>query len=362
MQKIVILLLLIKGLNATKLYEAILRKNSKNCDFLGFFIFKKNIMNKPNIIISKCINFDSCRYNWDIVKDDFLLKLWKFVNFIPVCPEVAIWLSTPRDTLRIYEKNWKQILLQPKTDLELTEKMNSFAKTFLSKQENIDWFVLKNRSPSCWIWDVKIYDKKDWYTFRRSGTWVFSENIEDYFLNVPKEDEWRLKNFKLREDYLAKIFCLADFREVKDSLEISKLNDFQAKNKYLFMFFSPQLQKELWQIIASYDKTNLEEIYKNYYSKLLELFSTETKIWKMINSLTHVFWYFKDNCSKEEKDFFLENIETYREWKIPTSSIIFILKTWALRDKKEYILMQTILNPFPKELVELSDSWKILKL
>jgi uncharacterized protein YbbK (DUF523 family) len=253
-------------------------------------------MIKPNIIISKCINFDKCRYDWAVVKDDFLLKLWEFVNFIPVCPEVAIWLWTPRPTLKIYEKDKKKILFQAENNLDLTEKMNIFANKFLGKQENIDWFILKNRSPSCWIWDVKIYDKKYWYTFKRSWTWIFSENIDNHFLNIPKEDEWRLKNFRLRESFLTKIFCIADYRELRNSNKISDLSDFQARNKYLFMFYSPSIQKELWQIIASYNRENLWEIYEKYYLKLLELFSTETKIWKMINALTHIFWYFKDNC------------------------------------------------------------------
>ena len=319
-------------------------------------------MNKPNIIISKCINFDNCRYNWDIVKDDFLLTLGAFVNYIPVCPEVAIGLPTPRQSLRIYENKWKKILIQPSADLDLSKKMKKFADTFLSKQENIDGFVLKNRSPSCWIWDVKIYDKKDWYTFKKGGVWLFSENIENYFLNIQKEDEWRLKNFRLRESFLTKIFCLAHYRSIRKTGKISDLLDFQAYNKYLFMFYSPDIQKELWQIVAQHDRENLSEIYEKYYAKLLELFETETKISKMINVVTHIFWYFKKTCSPEEKQFFLETLDVYREWRIPTSSIISILKTWALRDKSQYILKQTILNPYPQELVELTDSGKLLKL
>jgi uncharacterized protein YbgA (DUF1722 family)/uncharacterized protein YbbK (DUF523 family) len=317
---------------------------------------------KPNIIISKCINFDNCRFNGWIIKDSFLELLWKYVNYIPVCPEVAIWLSTPRLPLRIF-KDWNIIqLYQPATETYLTKKMNIFAQDFLKAQKNIDWFVLKNWSPSCWIWDVRLYDKKISYTFQKKWKWIFTENIDKIYSNIPKEDEWRLKNFKLREEFLTKIFCIAEFRYIRKNLIISEISDFQAKNKYLFMFYSPKIQKELWQIIGSYNKTNINEIFDDYNLKLLELFWTETKIWKMINALTHIFWYFKNNCSSDEKEFFCETIEEYREWRIPTSSVISILKTLALRDKKEYIISQSILNPYPKELIELSDSWKILKL
>lgn len=319
-------------------------------------------MNKPNIVISKCLNFDSCRFNWAIINDEFLLKLNEFVNFIPVCPEVEIWLWTPRLPLRLH-KEWDEIkLFQPSSDTDLTIRMNKFCESFLASQNDIDWFVLKNRSPSCWVWDVMVYDKKESHAWKRSWNGLFSQNIIEKFENTPIEDEWRLKNFKLREEFLTKIFCIADFREVRNSKKISKLQDFQAKNKYLFMFYSPEKQIELWQIIASYNKTNIEEILENYFLKLLELFSEKTKIWKMINALSHIFGYFKNECSPEEKEFFIETLNVYREGRIPTSSVIFILKTWALRDKKEYILNQTILNPYPKKLVELSDSWKVLKL
>jgi uncharacterized protein YbgA (DUF1722 family) len=82
----------------------------------------------------------------------------------------------------------------------------------------------------------------------------------------------------------------------------------------------------------------------------------------MVNTVLHIFGYFKENCSPEEKVFFLKTLENYREGNLPTSAIIAILKIWALRDKKTYILQQTILNPYPGELIELSDSGKILKL
>lgn len=322
-----------------------------------------NIFNKPNIIISKCLNFDNCRFNWDKVNDQYIEKLSNFINFIPVCPEVAIWLSTPRLPLRIFKEENSLRLYQPWTKTDLTEKMDNFSLSFLNSQKDIDWFILKNRSPSCWIWDVKIYHKKDSITpNNKNWIWSFTKNINLVFPQLPKEDEGRLKNYILREEFLTKIFCISEFRSIRIKKDIWELNNFQAKNKYLFMFFSPEKQVELWRIIASYDKTNLEDIFDTYYYKLLELFYTQTNIWKMINTLTHIFWYFKKTCSKEEKEFFLETIEVYREWRIPTSSVINIIKTWALRDKQEYILKQTILNPYPKELIELSDSWKILKL
>lgn len=318
---------------------------------------------KPNIVISKCLNFENCRYNWEKINDNFLVKLWNFVNFIPVCPEVWIWLWVPRLPLRLVKtKDW-ELLYQPSTKTDFTKKMNDFWEVFLSWLQEIDGFILKNRSPSCWIWDVKVYDKIDFYSFSSNKwMWIFTKKIDTLFPLIPKEDEWRLKNFLIREDFLTKIFALADFREVKYSNKISALVKFQSKNKYLFMSYSPSLQVELWHIIASYNKKNLEEIFINYEENLKKLFDTKKSIWKKINAFTHIFWYFKNSCSSNEKEFFKETIYLYKEWRIPTSSVINILKTWALRDDISYILEQTILSPFPTSLLELSDSGKILEL
>ncbi|MDD2871525.1 MAG: DUF523 and DUF1722 domain-containing protein [Candidatus Gracilibacteria bacterium] len=321
------------------------------------------IFYKPNIIISKCLNFDNCRFNGDMINDNFLKKLGEFVNYIPVCPEVAIGLGVPRMPLRLVNIDNETRLLQPSSKSDLTDKMDDFSIEFLKKQKNIDGFIMKNRSPSCGIKDVKIYDKEDSHTINtKHSAGIFGKNILEIYNSYPIEDEGRLKNFRLREEFLTKIFCLAEFREISRTKKIVDLTEFQAKNKYLFMFYSQSIQVLLGQILASYNKENIEEIYSYYYKQLLKLFDNPTKIGKMINSLNHIFGYFKDTCSKEEKEFFIETLDVYREGRIPTSSVISILKTWALRDKKEYILKQTILNPFPKELIELSDSGRLLEL
>ncbi len=318
---------------------------------------------KPNLVTSKCLNFDNCRFNWAVINDDFLLKLREFVNFIPVCPEMAIWLGMPRMPLRLFRDENENIrLYQPWSDVDCTEKMNDFCKDFLSSQGEIDWFVIKNRSPSCGLRDVKVYNKKDSHVSERSWNWLFGQNIIDIFWNTPVEDEGRLKNFRIRESFLTKIFCLARFRNIKEENDISLLQKFQANNKYLFMSYSQDKLNVLGKIIASYDKTNLEEIYKDYYDELLSLFATPSNTWKIINVFSHVFGYFKNTCSSKEKEFFSETLEVYREGRIPTSSVVYMLKTWALRDGVEYVLDQSLLEPYPSELVELSQSGKILVL
>ncbi len=112
---------------------------------------------KPTIVVSKCLEFDACRYNGEMIPDVTIRNLRPFVTFIPVCPEVEIGLGIPRETIRIVEENGVNTLVQPSTREDVTEKMEQFSNGFLQTISDVDGFILKNRSPSCGTRDVKIY-------------------------------------------------------------------------------------------------------------------------------------------------------------------------------------------------------------
>src|ERR1700722_912791 len=109
---------------------------------------------KPRIVISKCIGFEACRYNGEIVEDKFVHRLAGHVEFICVCPEVEIGLGTPREAVRIVSAGDEFKLIQPASGLDLTRKMRAFTGDFLSSLGDVDGFILKTRSPSCGISEV----------------------------------------------------------------------------------------------------------------------------------------------------------------------------------------------------------------
>lgn len=128
---------------------------------------------KPIIVVSKCLEFDACRYNGEMVPDLTIRNLQPFVTFIPVCPEVEIGLGTPRETIRIVEKNGANRLVQPSIREDVTEKMNEFSNAFLQTLPEVDGFILKNRSPSCGTRDVKIYSGFEKGPVKGKGTGLF---------------------------------------------------------------------------------------------------------------------------------------------------------------------------------------------
>ena len=316
---------------------------------------------RPRIVVSACLNFKKCRYDWQKIRNNFIEELEKECDIEIICPEEAIWLWTPRLPIRMINKWWKLILEEIKTDNDYTEKMQTFSERFISKLWQIDWAILKSKSPSCWLWWVKIHNWANWLENLenlRSG--FFAKNMIKNYPNIPKEDEWRLLNFKIRNSFLTSIFTIAEFREVKKANNKSSYIAFQSKNKYLFMSLSPALLKKMWQILwwKEFSEKEKEE-YENLFFEIIN--KNWSKPW-FINTVEHVYGYFKDRINKDEKNLFLQNMQYFKEWKIPSHVIVSELKMWAERFNEPYLKNQSFLYPYPDTLIDLSDSWKKINI
>ena len=317
--------------------------------------------NKPTILVSKCIEGEACRYDGSMIKDSFIKRLKSYVNVIYVCPEVAIGLPTPRDSLRLIEKEKVVKLVCSKTREDLTNSMIKFSDKFL---ENIDEYkvqgvILKGRSPSCGIKDAKLYnDIWKSSTISRNNNGIFAQKVIEKFNNIPIESEGRLTNYNIREQFLTSIYANFNFIKVEETRTLEELIKFHNEYKYLLMAHSPTRQRELEKIIklAKVDNLNLIiDEYKNIFSKAL---ANASRPMRNINMLLHLFSYFSKDITKEEKAFFLDNLENYQNKKVPFSLPLTIIKSWAIRFNNTYLLNQKIFESFPMELVDVTDSGK----
>lgn len=313
---------------------------------------------KPVIVVSKCLGFSACRYNGVTIYDEFVNMLKKYADFRPICPEVEIGLGVPRNPVRVVSINNSLRLIQPSTNIDLTETMNNFAYSFLNSIDEIDGFILKSRSPSCGIKDVKIYPSKENSMVIGKGSGFFGLAVIDRFPNLPVEDEGRLTNFRIREHFLTKIFTFAKFREIKSSKSMKQLVKFHSESKMLLMSYNQKEMRMLGRIVANFEKKSIDVLIKEYEEHLLSAFKQIPKYTSNINVLMHGLGYFSDNLSHEEKAFFLDILEKYRLGKVPLSVPLSILRSYIVRFKQEYLIQQNFFRPYPEELIEISDSGK----
>jgi uncharacterized protein YbgA (DUF1722 family)/uncharacterized protein YbbK (DUF523 family) len=312
----------------------------------------------PRVVVSRCLGFEKCRYDGSVISDPTVPMLKPHVEFITPCPEKEIGLGVPRDPVRLVQDNGEKRLFQPATGKDVTDDMRSYIDQFLDGLGEVDGFILKHRSPSCGLSNVKIYYGFDEKVNHFRGKGMFGEAILSSHGSLPVEDEGRLRNFSIREHFLIRLYTMASFREFKQNPSMRGLVDFHTNNKFLFMAFNQETMHELGRITANHEQQPLEKVIGSYEVLMRKMLASMPRFTSWINMLYHAFGFISDGLEKQEKTFFLNAIEEYRDERIPLSTLIKLLKSYALRFNQDYLLRQTFLNPFPLDLVQITDSGK----
>jgi len=321
---------------------------------------------KPRIVISKCIEFDYCRYNSQIIRSQIVSTLKPYVEFHPICPEVEIQLGVPRDPIRIIEQHAKKKLVQPTTGRDVTDAMQTFTHRFLTSLQGIEGFLLKSQSPSCGMRDVKIYPAVLHSAPVRREAGFFGEQVLQRFPHLAIEDEMRLQNPVIRQHYLTKIFTFAAFRSVKDAASLQRLLQFHTENKYLLMGYSQKELRILGNILANQEKQPLPTVFTDYEHHLQLAFLKAPRYTSQINVLNHTFGYISKELSAAEKRFYVDLLEKYKNGQIPLSVPVNLIRSWVIRFEQSYLLPQTFFEPYPDQLLdieaikasEVRDFWK----
>lgn len=313
---------------------------------------------KPRIVVSRCLGFAHCRYNGDVIRDDFVKNLSPFVEYITVCPEVEIGLGVPRKPIRLIKEDGKFELYQTATDKLFTQEMQEYNDRVLDTLEDIDGFILKGRSPSCGIKDVKVYNGRGKAPVLGKDAGVFGGAVLEKFPHLPVDEEGRLTNLKIREHFLTKLYTMKRFKKIEKEGAMKDLVGFHADNKYLLIAYNQNKGKELGNIVANHRKLSFEEVVKNYKEGLSQALTETPKYTNYINSLMHMFGYFSSELNYEEKQFILDSFVKYKNDKVHLSVPVNLLKGYVLRFKDKNLINQTIWEPFPDELLDISDTGK----
>jgi len=304
---------------------------------------------RPIIGISKCLEFDMCRYDGSRINNNFVRNMKNYVDFVQVCPEVGIGLGTPRKPIRLVKIDGVKSLYQPSSEKNLTEEMHNFTKKFVSSVDNLDGFIFKRDSPTCGISNVRLYHKLGTDSGYQKTTGMFSEGVSSEFPNMVKEDEKRLENITIREHFLTRIFVLANLRESLELQSVEKLFEFYSKNMLLFLCHDEKLTAELGVLFTNED--NFKIISKKFENIIYEILSFPIQKSPMINTFDYMFNFVKSKLSESEKSHYQSLIDEFENNLITHSEISTLLYSWALRYNVQLILDQSLFDPFPKNLL-----------
>ena len=173
------------------------------------------------------------------------------------------------------------------------------------------------------------------------------------FSHLAVEDEGRLRNFNIREHFLTKLYALAFFRQARSEGRISSLISFHEANKLLLSSHSQKETKMLGNILANHDGLSYDDLSGRYGEHLTLALARPPRISSRANVFMHALGYFKDDLTARQKELFLQNIQRYKSKKLPSRALLAMLQSWAEGFGQQYLINQSIFQPFPEELVEL---------
>lgn len=306
-------------------------------------------LRKIRIGISSCLLGEKVRYDGGHKLDIFLRDtLGKYVEFVPVCPEFEAGLGVPREAMHLLRAGDSLRLVGIKTGADFTERLTNWANRRVSEleKEGLSGFVFKSGSPSSGMERVKVYTEAG--TFSKTGSGIFARIFMERFPLLPVEDEGRLHDPELRENFIERIFVYKRWRDREQSA--SGLVDFHTRHKLLILSHSESIYRELGKLVARAGTIPHEDLAGQYEKGLMEALRFKATASKNSNVLEHMLGYFKKDLSFMEKQELLDIISNYRRGMIPLIVPVTLLAHYVRKYDKEYLKDQFYLNPHPLEL------------
>ena len=307
---------------------------------------------RPKLGISTCLLGESVRYDGGHKLDRYLRDtVGPFVEWIPVCPEVECGLSIPREAVRLVGDPDDPRLLTSRTGIDKTEKMQEWIKIRLEQLEREDLcgFIFKTKSPSSGMRDIKVYNEKGMPVHKGAG--IFAKAFMEKFPMLPVEDDGRLNDAGLRENFIERIFVYKRWQDfIHHDASIRGLVEFHTKHKYVIMSHSSADLKLLGKLVANTKSRDKDDIFQEYEFILFKALKLKATVKKNVNVLSHLLGYFKKLLTPDEKKEMLDIIDQYHKNLTPLIVPITLFKHYTRKYDESYLKQQYYLNPHPIEL------------
>ncbi len=302
--------------------------------------------------VSSCLLGNNVRYNGGHAHDRFITgTLGEFVEFVPVCPEVECGLGVPRLTMHLKGDVENPRLVTTKTGEDHTERMVSWAKKKLEElaNEGLCGFIFKKNSPSSGMAHVKVFNDKGQPVNKGSG--IFAGMFMRRFPLIPVEEDGRLNDPILRENFIEQMFTLKRWRDLTArGITRGHLVEFHTCNKMLIRSHSENHYRLMGKLVAGAKSASPSALYEQYEELLLAALRLKASVAKHTNVMLHMLGYFKKDLTSDEKQEMLEIIDAFRGEYVPLVVPLTLFSHYVRKYNQPYLKQQTYLNPHPTAL------------
>ena len=307
------------------------------------------------IAVSGCLLGEKIRFDKGHKRDTFIMEeLSAYAEYISFCPE-NLAFGSPRPSIRMVKEDEALHIHSNKTGENLTEKLSLHANHELDKikKEELRGIIFKSKSPTCGMMSSKVYLPNGFAEGKDDG--VFVALCKKEFGYLPMEEEGRLCDPWLRENFVMQLFAYASFENFKEEAQMKDLVDFHQSYKFLLQSKDETIYRALGKIVGNHENKAFEEILQEYEELFKQAIAKKSSVGKTRNVLEHMAGFLKNFLSSEEKQMLHEQVDDYADKIIPVIVPLSTLKLYATKYEVTYLLGQRFLEPYPKKLALRSD-------
>ena len=304
--------------------------------------------------ISSCLLGEQVRYDTGHKHHSYITKtLGEFFTFRPFCPEMAIGLGTPRETIRLVEAEDGIRAVGTKTEgHDVTDRLRENAEQQAHWHKELCGYILKKDSPSCGMERVKVYKKN---MPERVGAGLYAEVLLRNFPNLPIEEEGRLGDPVLRENFIKRVYAYRDWLDlIENGLTMKALTEFHSAYKYALLSHDQDRTRALGTMLGNGNKTKVESLSECYFVEMMRILKIRATRKNHVNVLQHLQGFLKNDIDKEDKAELVETILQYREGLVPLIVPIVLMRHHFRRHPKPFVDNCKYLAPHPSELTLLN--------
>ena len=303
--------------------------------------------------VSACVLGQKVRFDAGHKASEFCNStLAPFVSYIPVCPEQAIGLGVPRAAIRLQLNAEQQVRLVNSKDssIDHTEAMLQFSQKLLPELRHLSGYIVCAKSPSCGMERVRLNDQNG-HQLGKVGVGVFTQQLMHTYPWLPVEEDGRLLDANLRENFVTRIFACHDYQQMLQSgFTVGKLVAFHSRYKFLVMAHSPTAYRELGRLVAQARLFAPDELAQRYLLDLMQALKQQATRKQQANVLMHLQGFFKKMLTSAAKQELLALIHKYRQGHLPLLAPLTLLRHHLAQHPHQYLAAQQYLQPFPDEL------------
>jgi uncharacterized protein YbgA (DUF1722 family)/uncharacterized protein YbbK (DUF523 family) len=307
--------------------------------------------------ISACLLGERVRFDGNHKRDPFLVEVFgRHVTWVPVCPEVEMGLGVPRETMRLEQHGPEIRLVTPKTGADHTERLRTYAAQRLTalSQERLCGYILKKDSPSCGMERVRLYPTTGGPN--RSGRGLFAAALMHRFPHLPVEEEGRLQDPRLRENFVTRVFAYQRWGQMAEhKITRAKLQQFHAQHKFVLLAHSQVGTRRVGRILAHPEQfADVQAWAAAYLHGFTEVMQRPPTRRGHTNVLQHLAGYISAHLDGDERAELTEMIEQYRRGLLPLIVPVTLIRHYVRKFHVPYLLDQVYLSPHPHELMLLN--------